>query len=193
MSLDRNEVNTDDELKSVPDSIVSLQSPWVEHWWLVKTMFKNDDDIKIEDIEYLDDGKYEANIIVKDENKAAALNDVLCKVNEFGNVTLTFNIFANMNKQGDSNGVVELDDYKKLFNEKIADQFIELQDIFGNYHYFVVFKREVVSFYNDDLTDPWGMWNGLYQNIAEKIFVSSNVMFSTAPEDADTAFVIQTK
>lgn len=186
MSLDRNEFNTNDELKDVEGANVGLQAPWVTLWWLVRTMFKYDPAIKVEDINYGDNGQYSADIIVKDEEKAAALNDVLSKVNEIGNITFTFNIFANMNKQGDSNGVVELEDYKKLFAKNpVVFDFLDLTDSFGNKHQFVVFTREVASFYNDDATNPWGLWNGLYEDIASKIFNGSNIMFTTAPDNID--------
>lgn len=187
-----------EEIKDTNKDDVAIQSPWVTHWEMVKAMFAKDESVRISDLIYIPSNNgnnaiYKFQILATDNDKAAAIKDVLLQSIEMGNITLKIDIGAGTEifheiDSNKGNSIVELDDYKRVFvgNPAFYDV-IDIADFYGVHHKFVVFEREVVSFFNDDLTDPWGLWNGLYEDIARNIFVDSDIRFSTKPANIDDA------
>lgn len=175
---------------------VGLQSPWVTHWNFVKAMFARDEEINVTEIREVppndenDKGLYEFDVESGNEEKIIAIRSILTNLIEMGNITLRINI--NFTGTGGLNAVKDEEDitietYKKAFENNLTlFDTISIKDVAGYVHEWVVFARDVVSFYNDDLLDPWGMWNGLYKDIAEQIFNSSDIMFATAPDNVDS-------
>ena len=47
---------------------------------------------------------------------------------------------------------------------------------------FCIMNKEVIQFFNDDLTDIYGNFNGLAEDILREITVDSNINFCTADE-----------
>jgi hypothetical protein len=171
---------------------LGLQAPWITIWNYVKVMFAKDESVRVSSIEKIPSnsiGRYEFDIIATDNDKAAAIKDILKQDYDFGNVALHINVGAGTNIFHDvdsnkGNGEIEIDDFKRAFKENPAiDEILEIVDIAGITHYYVMFKREVVSFFNDDLTDPFGAWNGIYEDIAKEIFVDSSICFTTQKEE----------
>ena len=204
-----NDVIMKEELKDA-ETGVGIQSPWVTHWNLVKAMFARDNEITVSEIrevppnEENDKALYEFDVESGNEEKIIAIRSILTNLIEMGNITLRINMVYS--GSGGSNAVkdvgditddgdITLDDYKKAFENNLTlYDTISIKDVAGYVHEWVVFARDVVSFYNDDLLDPWGMWNGLYKDIAEKIFNSSNIMFTTAPDHVDALeYAIETE
>ena len=169
---------------------VGLQSPWVTIWYKLKTMFEHDTEIEISDIIYPTDEDnnkddngcvhYLVNISTQNPSKRAALRKLLPHAYEFGNIILDIDVLEA--DETDDNLEITGQDFFDLFEGNyVFFNVISIEDPFGIKHEYAVFSRIVASFYNDDISDPWGMWNGLYEDIARAIFVPSAIQYGTRP------------
>ena len=149
---------------------LSLQSPWVTYENYVRAILDPDPDIEVGHIDESinDNGLRKLDVVVNKHEKAEALKSVLIRNISFGNVTLIINIIDTEINE-DQEELVEK--YKKLFvNNPIVKKIETVKDHANVDHSFICFDPVVVQFYNDDLTDLYGNYNGLFEDIARNIF-----------------------
>ena len=159
---------------------LALEAPWDTFVKKVKALFENDPDIFVSDIYEPEDGltDYSFAIQVRNHEKFIALDRLLTKVKTFGNVTLGVDLFDEENAETDVVGL-----FKTLFEgNPIVDSIQTRTDPAGGEMNYVLFKPEVIQFFDDDLTDYNGNWNGLAEEIALDVFEESSrgVNFCTA-------------
>ena len=150
-------------------SEVGLQSPWVTFVEEVKELFKNDPEVHVEyDGQY--DGQYELKLFVDNDDKYDALTKILPSVKVFGNVVLNITLVPANAEGAEEEDLGEL--FEKAFAGNPALAFVAKQEdpAVGPVATYVVFKKEVVQFYNDDLSDYFRNKNTLYQDIAGNVF-----------------------
>ena len=160
---------------------VNLSAPWTTCYRQFQAFFRNDPGVKVL---YNENGP-EIKIFVESDVKAAAITQLLEPTRTFGNVTLKITVVPANNSQynGDlpeMNSDIALIKAALEGNGAVA----QIQDITGimtNPICYVVFKKEVVQFFNDNLSDLHGLTSTLYQDIAGCIFTSHDgVCFCTA-------------
>ena len=150
---------------------MKLSPPWITYVNKVKGLFNGDPDIKVQ----YDEDEYSLKLFVEDAEKADALMKLLPTQKEFGNVILKI-------------AVIPADevDYLGLFraafkgNPNVSDiTSVELPA--GGAINFVVFKKEVVQFFNDDTSDLHGVCSMLNEDSAREVFGESydSVYFCT--------------
>lgn len=152
---------------------MKLSPPWVTYVNEIESLFKGDPDIKFQ----YNEEDYNLKIFVEDAEKADALMKLLPLQKEFGNVILNIEVIP-----ADDEAV----DYVALFrsafkdNPNIAD-ITTVDTPFGYSLNYVVFKKEVVQFFNDDTSDLNGVCSTLNENIARDVFGENcgNVYFCT--------------
>lgn len=153
-----------------------LAPPWIEYVNELTALFAKDPAIKV----VYDNNENEVKLYVDGQAKADALTQLLPASKEFGNVTLNITIVpANKLKS-------TVDLYRAAFegNEAFVESWTA-QGIFTNPITYIIFKKEVVQFYNDNLADAHGNKNTLYQEIAKDVFENKNgIYFCTDTEDA---------
>ena len=144
---------------------MKLSPPWVTYVNEIKCLFKGDPDVKCQ----FDEDEYSLKIFVEDEKKADALMKLLPLQKEFGNVVLKISVIP-----ADDEAVDYLSLFQAAFkgNPNVSD-ITSVQTPFGDNVNFVVFKKEVVQFYNDDISDLHGVCSTLNENIAREIFGGS--------------------
>lgn len=141
---------------------LNLSSPWVIYYRQINAMFDKDPEINV----VFDENNTEINIFVENVDKADALEQLLPVKKEFGNVVLRINVIP-ANKVGES----KADLFRRAFEGNEALSFINTVDIGGVFrNTYIVFKKEVVQYFTDDLSDVYGVHSGLYQDIAKEIF-----------------------
>lgn len=154
-----------------------LSPPWVTYVKQLTALFGQDPNIRIED----DADNFEVKLFVRGQSKADALTQLLPSKKEFGNVILRITVVPD-NTLG---GKFQPDLFEDAFKGNPAfDSVIEMPMPFSsNPTAFVLFKPEVVQFFNDDISDPYGNATTLYQNLAEEIFTGNHdgIFFSTSP------------
>lgn len=155
---------------------LNLSSPWVIFYKEMEAMFAEDSEINMS---YNDDEK-EIRMYVEDNDKAFALMQLLPTEKEFGNVTVKIKIIPANNNANAQLALVE-----KAFknNPAFAYTYESSGPMTFNANY-VVFKKKVVQYHNDALSDLHGVRSDLYENMARDIFgTMDNIYYCTDIED----------
>ncbi len=154
---------------------VGIQAPWYTVLGYIKAIFASDPEVVVaEDYDKSDDGTYILVIDVRNWEKFKAIKDTMVQSFVFGNVTVKIDLQCSVNV-GET--ISDIEKMKKVFEgNRIVRRIIEVEDIAKTKHGYVIFQPEVIQFYNDDLTDYMGNFNGLAEDIARTLF---NVDFLT--------------
>jgi hypothetical protein len=147
---------------------LKLAAPWVTYYNKLNALFGKDPDIKLD----FDNDVPEVKLYVEGDKKADALMRLLPTMVSFGNVSLKVTVVpanpdlgisrANLIKDAfEGNPVYAWDIDLSL---PLSTQTIR----------YVMFKNEVVQFYNDQLDDPNGNLTTLYQDIAKELIGESD-------------------
>lgn len=158
---------------------LKLSPPWVIFYQEIKALFEKDPHIKI----VYDEDEQEISLFVDDANKADALTRLLPAEKTFGAVTLKINVIPS-NSEGVVNTLCYLYSndlatiYQRAFNKNpILDYIKVFSGVFTNSLTYIVFKKEVVQYYNDSLSDIHGCCSTLYENLAREVFVEQEGVF----------------
>ena len=165
-----------------------LSPPWWTVYNKIKAMFEADPDVTIQPMKETEDKTgFIIYLDTPDALKAVALNKILKLKYNFGNITLTVKVRVvdNQSKQFNPRTDTDYDSYlDALATTPAVIDIREVEDMCGNKWIVIDFKKEVVQFYNDDLTDFYGNWNGLYTDIATDIFkYNPSVKYTIAVTD----------
>ena len=149
---------------------LNLSSPWLTFVSELRALFDNDPDVEI----VYDDEEKNVKVFVDNGRKAEALARLLPSEKEFGNVTISIDVVPANSEDDDLMSLLV-----KAFegNSAVADV-KSVETVMGTFNY-VIFKREVVQFFNDQLDDINGNKSTLYQEIAKDIFNLNGVHFCT--------------
>lgn len=141
-------------------------SPWVNYCSEVKELFRNDPDITV----VSDEVGLILSLYVNDNEKAMALMNLMPVEKHWGNVVLNIRIIpANQNSD------TRIDLFRKAFKGNTAfSGVVEIPSEMPFSPSYVLFKPEVVQYYNDDLSDANGLKTTLYQELAKDVFENSH-------------------
>ena len=176
-------------------AMISKSAPWVIYYREVQALFAKDSRIRV----FLNEEKHELDIYVDWQDKADALTKLLPTEKVFGNVTLKVNVIpsnedsrvrANMCRNSSVNHSDIYAAFRVAFFGNTALDFVEEATVPGGMKVcYVVFMKEVVQFFSDDLTDYFGIMSTLYQNIAKDVFKEDlGVFYSTTTNYKNEVF-----
>ena len=158
------------ELDAVDSARRSLRisSPWVLFYREVCALFSKDSQIKI----LFNEEEPELKIWVKgDDEKAAALGRFVPKVRVFGNITLNISVVGDDGQEVPDINCDDQSAIEKAFNGNEAVSYIrKINTVFGDTIMYVVFQREVVQYFADNMFDLHGVISTIYEDIADDIF-----------------------
>lgn len=141
---------------------IGLAPPWVIYSNEIEALFRDDPEIRVE---YNDDEK-EVKLYVENQEKADALTKLLPSTQSFGNIVLKITIVP-ANVLEDSK--VKL--FQVAFEGNPAFSYSRsIEGILSNPIHYIVFKKKVVQYYDDDIGDINGICSTLYQDIAKDVF-----------------------
>ena len=157
---------------------LKIISPWNLFYNEMYELFRFDKEVSIN----IDEENYTVKLYVDNLDKADALSRILPAEKVFGNITVKISVYPpNLNE------VSKAELYAKAFSKNNAFERAVCNDVdgFGPGLTYVVFKKDVVQYYSDNLRDINGYTSTLYQNIAADIFGTENpdVAFCTSLED----------
>ena len=153
------------------DKKMKLSPPWVEYYKKIEAMFGPDPDIKVE----FDEDEMHIKLYVESHEKATALDELLPVQKDFGNVSVFIEVIP-------ANDEPKRIDYiKRAFEGNPAFSYATtIEGIMSNPISYVVFKPEVIQFWNDNMGDPHGITSTLMADIAKEIIgEDEGVIFST--------------
>ena len=162
---------------------MKLSPPWCQRYSQIAALFKYDPEVHV----IFDEDNYEIKLYVDDDDKAAALTALLPEEYEFGNIKLKIQVVPANGEEtiiDDDTPIDEL--YETAFNGNGAFAFaktihgVMLLDGIT----YVVFNKQVVQYYTDNLSDYFGNHSTLYQDIALDVFGERpNLYYCTNIED----------
>lgn len=165
-------------------AMLNLVAPWIDFYRKVEAMFKNDQEVTV----IFDQDNYKLQVYVDNEDKAKAIEYLLLPEEYFGDTHVVVEVIpANNYKPLRSINVSNMN-LVDIFNNAFSSNkaFIETEELWlGGFHrIYVVFKKEVVQYFNDSLGDVNGLCSTLYQEIAKDIFLDfDDVSYCTAKSE----------
>jgi len=153
------------------DKKTKLSPPWIEYYRKLEAMFGPDPDIKVE----FNEDEMHIKLYVESHEKATALDELLPVQKDFGNVSVFIEVIP-------ANDEPKRIDYiKRAFEGNPAFSYATtIEGIMSNPISYVVFKPEVIQFWNDNMADPHGLTSTLMADIAKEIIgEDEGVIFST--------------
>ena len=150
------------------DKSMKLSAPWVTYYHELQALFDEDSDVEV----VYDEDEPQVKLFVENQYKADALSKLLPEEKTFGNVTLKVTVIPSNDEEESDFSL-----FKRAFEgNPIISDFIELE-LFNNPVDYVVFRNEVVQFFNDEMGDPNGLKSTLYQDIAKDVFADKDGIF----------------
>lgn len=141
---------------------VELSPPWDGYVHKITALFGEDPEIKMQ----YDENALELKLLVNNPAKAEAIAKLLPTSKAFGNVILKIFVIPSNDLYKE-----KVETYKAAFNgNPIVSRIETITDPAGADFNYIVFEREVVQYYNDDLGDIDGIHSTLYQEIAKDVF-----------------------
>ena len=140
---------------------LKIAPPWIQYVNALNAMFEKDPAVKI----VYDNESVSVSLYVTGEAKANALAGLLPSKKEFGNVTLTISVVP-----ANEESTIKL--FRDAFyGNEAVNEIWTTQEAFGsNPLTYVIFAKEVVQYFNDNLGDANGNKSTLYENIARELF-----------------------
>lgn len=175
---------------------LGLTSPWVTFYHEVNAFFEKDSDIRV----IYDEEENIISLYVDNEAKAAALTELLPTEKVFGTVTVYIKVIpANRLNVNRINKLMAGNENKGDLvatalegNDRLADV-VRIVGIFNNPMTYIVFRKEVVQYFNDSLGDIHGVCSTLMQDIARDIFEDmEGVYFCTDIENPVPSITVST-
>lgn len=164
---------------------MKLSPPWNTVWSMLVVLFKGDDEITVKAIQHDDSGVYTITLESPNATKVCALSRLLKGAYSFGNVTLKIKYAVT------NNGKVAEDYDKNDLYDVAIEAFVSTpavvdikhcQDLTGSKFVVIEFAKEVVQFYNDELFDFYGNWNGTYIDVAKQLCTDIDGLMFTISE-----------
>ena len=158
---------------------MKLSPPWITLLSEVKALFKDDPEVEV----VYDEANYVIRLMVTNQAKAEALDKIVRHEVAFGNVTARITVKYTEKNQSEFDAKIAT--FKTAFagNPAFVNVIVGGNPVMGQVGY-VMFKKEVVQFYNDNLADPEGNESTLYATIAKDVLDSHpGFYFSTDSED----------
>ena len=165
-------------------AILKLSAPWHTYYKELNELFKFDDEVRI----VYDTDEQIINIYVEDAAKAEAMAAVLPTEKDFGGITVLIVVIpanSTFKKAKSVRGSL----YEDLFRgNPIVDDIVTIEGIMTNPITYVIFKKEVVQYYNDSLADAHGLCSTLYQDIAKRILDADEGIFFCTNDTMNIAY-----
>ena len=161
---------------------VNLIAPWDEYYEELNAFFAEDPEVTI----LYNEEEKNIKVLVQDTIKAEALTHLLKDEIKFGEVKLTVTVVpANEVIKGVKKLVTNIgnnENYGEMFERALVNNGVfaftyTIDNVMDFNAVYVVFKKKVIQYYNDNLGDLNGMKSTLAENIARDIFAVRNGVF----------------
>lgn len=157
---------------------LQLQAPWQTYFGKLRAIFGDDPEIDISADEGEKDKKFNVSIKCSNSIKANAIKELLIPEVDFNGVVLKINVEDTSDKSKINRHIIEA-----ALTGNPHFQGIEHVDDTSFHMDYCVMKKEVIQFYNDDLSDYNCNYNGLAEDIMNEICKPSNISFCTSVDD----------
>ena len=175
------------------EKTVGLSAPWITYYKMVYNLLSVDNEILVdEDVKDNEDGTYEFTIESSNEDKIISLSRILNDRVVFGNVTLITkfrcaNDAVKFNIEIVHDAFPSIEDYDRAFSgNPFFVRTESIKDPTGASWDYAIFEAEIITFFNDDLTDYKQNAHYIVADIVKEISGETSVGVSTVyGEDTD--------
>ena len=147
-----------------------LSAPWATYCRKLEALFREDSEVTVKS----GASDHSVTLFVENPLKAEAIRALLPSEVPFGNVTLTIDVVPAELKK-DPSSIVRA----AFKGNRAVSTVMHVSTPLTGDHDYVMFKPDVVQFFNDDLGDPNGNESTLYQDIARELVQLNGVNFCT--------------
>ena len=153
---------------------LKLSPPWSIFYDEICALFKLDPEVRV----VMDEENYTIHVFVADLKKSMAIAKILEQEKKFGRITLKVQVpppdGANAFKFKD-----DVEVYRAAFENNPRLSYVQPKMSIFDTSFYVVFKNEVIQYFNDDISDINGNCSTLAEDIARDIFVGDLPNFCT--------------
>ena len=150
---------------------VGLSSPWETFGKKLRVFFEHDDEINVTPIDTTDDN-YTIAIQSANSLKLYALSKLIAPEYSFGNVVLKVEFETIVDPEKDFANLI----YSTAFagNDYFRYMIKDKDEVSGETRNYAIFAKDVIQFFNDDLSDYYRNFNGLVQDVARTLFTNQS-------------------
>ena len=156
-------------------AILTKSSPWVTYYKEVDALFKKDKEVLV----VFDEENIELKIYVNNQEKASAIQYLIPNEKNFGNVILKIKVIPSNGKQlRDVRTTNIVDIASDVFRGNNAVFAVtDVRAVFDLVY--VIFRKEVVQYFDDNIGDINGNYSTLYEVIARDVFNDVGIKYCT--------------
>ena len=156
-------------------AILTKSSPWVTYYKEVDALFKKDKEVLV----VFDEENIELKIYVNNQEKASAIQYLIPNEKNFGNVILKIKVIPSNGKQlRDVRTTNIVDIASDAFRGNNAVFAVtDVRAVFDLVY--VIFRKEVVQYFDDNIGDINGNCSTLYEVIARDVFNDVGIKYCT--------------
>ena len=157
---------------------VQLSSPWETYFKMVYNLFVNDPEVTVSDSikETEDPGVYSFYLESPNATKIIALSKILKNEIQMGNITIKVEFRCTNNAAVNAiSAEITPDDYRDAFTgNPLFVEVVSIKSVVGTFDY-AVFVRDIISFFNDDMSDYHANAHYIVADIVREIVNGSNI------------------
>ena len=156
-------------------AIIKKSSPWVTYYRQVDALFKKDKEVFV----VFDEENVEIKIYVNNQAKADAIRCLMPLEKDFGNVILKINVIPSNGNQlrgVSTTNILKIACDAFLDNDAVY-MVTDVRAVFDLVY--VIFRKEVVQFFDDNIGDINGNCSTLYETIARDVFEDVGIKYCT--------------
>ena len=156
-------------------AILTKSSPWVTYYKEVDALFKKDKEVLV----VFDEENIELKIYVDNQEKASAIQYLIPNEKNFGNVILKIKVIPSNGKQlRDVRTTNIVDIASDVFRGNNAVFAVtDVRAVFDLVY--VIFRKEVAQYFDDNIGDINGNCSTLYEAIARDVFNDVGIKYCT--------------
>ena len=154
------------------DNMARLSPPWYTYYNFLKHTIGSDNWVKVLDMTEISGSQYIITIQAHKEDKARALATILALRQSFGNVIVDIEIIYDGKGVSPYEPPLTINDLVRIFNQAL-DTNVYFKNVkpggFVTTLIFPIFKKEVIQFFNDDISDYYNNFNGVASNVFAEV------------------------
>lgn len=154
---------------------LKLSPPWIAYYHEVNELFRKDPSVNVT----YDENAMAVYLYVTDPVKADALAQLLPTEKNFGPISLKITVIPANEEAGRSITYAHFSSiYEAALSGNAAFSYLRMVPWDENKTFtYVVFVREVVQYFNDDIGDLFGAISTLYEDLARNVFIDKEGVF----------------
>lgn len=154
---------------------LKLSPPWIAYYHEINELFRKDPSVNVT----YDEDAMAINLYVTDPVKADALAQILPTEKNFGSISLKINVIPANDVPGWPITYAHFSSiYEAALSGNDAFSYLRMVPWDENKSFtYIVFVREVVQYFNDDISDLFGAVSTLYEDLARDVFIDKEGVY----------------